>query len=155
MAFGSVLTKAKEKANSVKEKTGSVGSDAVAKAKEKSLDATKKASEAAFGKVSELSEQFNNSLPVLKEAGFIISEVEIEMGIPPKMKAHFRIQRELSDEEQADELEKVSDNKMLTNLLNALFKAYKIQKSIQMGDLKFNVIVIEVGFIPSVTIKFQ
>lgn len=162
MAFGSMLDKAKEKANSAKVKVGSASNSTMDKAKERATEvkdktnnAKQKVNDVAIAKLEELSENFNIAIPYIKEAGFTIKEVEIEMSIPPKIKASFEITRELSDEEQAEELEKVAEDKLLRNLLNALFKAYKIQKTVKMGSLKFKVVTIEVGFIPSVTMKFQ
>jgi hypothetical protein len=101
-------------------------------------------------------EEFNQSMPLIPEAGYRLSELEIELGLPPKAKAHFELIETISVEKQGVVLEKAKALGRMSELLfSALFKAHQLQNTIKVGNFKMKEIEVELGLIPSVSVKFQ
>ena len=55
--------------------------------KESALQVAADAKEASVNKAKEIIDQFNASLPIVRKAGYTVTEVEIALGIPPKISA--------------------------------------------------------------------
>ena len=112
--------------------------------------------EAGLNAANELVAEFNQSLPLIPEAGYRLREFEVELGLPPKAKAHFELIETISPEEQAVILVKAKALGRMSDLVfSALFKAHQLQNTIKLGNLKMKEIEIEIGIIPSVIIKFR
>ena len=136
MAFGSMLDKAKDTANSAKEAAGNV-------------------SGGATDMINSLVADINSALPILSEHGYKMNEFEIELGLVPSIKPHFLIAEELTDEKQEEILKEIGNNKIATLLVKSLAQAGKLQKSIKVGELKFAEVEIEASVPPKVTLKFN
>lgn len=124
-----------------------------------SANAAKKQAEEASGgikeKIQSVLAEFNEAIPAIKEVGYTVSEVEIEMGLPPKIKPHFMKEKEVDEETSSKVLEKYKEKKITSLILNSLIKASSIQDGISIGALKFTEVEIEIGVIPTVIVKFQ
>jgi hypothetical protein len=110
--------------------------------------------DAAVSSVKEMVADLNARLPALGEAGYALSGVSVELGIPPKVVATFTAQSEITEERIETVIEQHQDAKVTVALLRALYGAYKLQNGIQIAGMKPRGIELEIGVAPSVNVKF-
>ena len=127
---------------------------------DKAKDIAGKASEGISGlkdmggdKVKEIIKDFDEARPHLESAGYKLSGLEIEMGVPPKLTTEFEC-GEASEEKINLALEGLKGNKVGTIVLKSLIKANGLQSGISMKGLNFSHIEIDVGLIPTVRLIF-
>ena len=138
MAIGGMFDKAKESAS---------------KAKSGALSKLGELQEVGAEKINESLKQFNAARPYLKKAGYALSELEIELGLPPKVTSHFQH----TDVDQADVEQafvELEGNALGTSVLTLLVKAAELQGKIQVYEMSFAYIEVEVGIVPTVTLKY-
>ena len=100
MAFGDLLNKAKDKTQEV--------SSSVKEKVENTKDSLGNLSKV----VEEMINNLNEALPILKKYGFGLIELEIELGVPPKLVTHF----DMSNEDFTEELrDKIATEKDVSN----------------------------------------
>lgn len=101
-----------------------------------------------------LMKDFNAALPHLKKAGYTLTELEVELGIPPKLIPHFYHNPDVRlDMEQT--LAALKDNGIGTALMHALKEAGSLQKELEVSDMKFSHIEVELGPIPSLKLQYK
>lgn len=101
-----------------------------------------------------LMRDFNDALPHLKKAGYILIEMEVEVGIPPKLIPHFYHDGEIKlNLEKA--LEDLGDNSIGKALMIALAQAGELQKQIEVADMAFDYIEVELGPIPGLKLQYK
>jgi len=101
-----------------------------------------------------LMRDFHAALPHLKRAGYTLTELEVELGIPPKLIPHFyhdpgvelHLQQSLAD---------LQGNHIGTALMIALSKAGDLQKELEVSDMKFSHVEIELGPIPALKLQYK
>ncbi len=79
---------------------------------------------------------------------------EIEVGISPKFIPHFMVHKHISDEDKRRILDEVKGQRILTMILEALFKASYLSEHVKLGTLDFLGMEIHVGAIPTVRLLF-
>jgi hypothetical protein len=142
----SVATTASDVSSSVAAKAGDV--------RESLATAAADAREASANKIKEAIDEFNATLLILREAGYKVSEVDIAIGLPPKISASVVASDAVTDEHITKILEEHQHKKLTTLVLNALYQAWRLQSAIQIVGMKPRGMSIELGLVPSVTIKF-
>ena len=135
MAFGNLIDKAKQTAADVKDKVG---------------DPSGKVGDAILAVVNDL----NDALPHLSKAGYTMDELEIEVGIPPKLTPHFSVDETLA-ENTKQSLTDLEGNTVGYALFKALLKAADLQQKIVINDMSFDRIEIELGLIPAVRLSYK
>jgi hypothetical protein len=110
--------------------------------------------EAGLSRVSESVEEFNGALPAVREAGYTLDGVDIQIGVPPRIVAKFATATEISDEKAEALLAEHADRKFTVLLLKALFQATRLQSRVKIAGLKPMGVAIEIGLAPHVTVKF-
>ena len=96
----------------------------------------------------------NHALPYLAKAGYIMSELEVEIGAPPKLIPHFV--RDETCEIDDDYLDAAfEDNPVGYALFKTLLNAAELQKKIAINDMNFARIEIELGLIPCARICYK
>ena len=108
----------------------------------------------ASEKIFALIEDFNQSLPILSKAGYELEELELELGIPPKLIPHFKYE-ETTDSDAELALIELQGNGLGTNLMKALLKAGQFQKKITLKDMKFSHVEIELSVLPAVRLSYR
>jgi len=108
-------------------------------------------------KINESLERAKEILPIVKEVGYVLSEMEIEVGVPPAITMHF-----VADEssKKIEDIENVlskfdKSNKLGYSILKGLLTALKIQKSLKLRDEELQEIEIGLGIPPKVILHFQ
>ena len=135
MAFGKLLDKAKQVAAEVNDKAG---------------DPSGKVGEAVLAVVKDL----NDALPHLAKAGYTMNELEIEVGILPKLIPHFTV-NEISGENIEQSSKDLEENTVGYALFTALRKATDLQQKLIIDGMSFARIEIELGLTPVVRLSYK
>jgi hypothetical protein len=149
---------AKKAGNQVASRAADLATDlheqAASKAAALSEQATK-LRDAGTNKVVEAIDGFNAALPIVREAGYDLSEVTVELGLPPRLVASFTVANEVSVEQFEELIANHAERKFAILLLKALREAWKIQSRIHIIGMTPRGMSVELGLTPSVTIKFR
>ena len=110
----------------------------------------------AFGeeKLDQTMSGFRRALPALSQAGYRMHEFEIELGITPKIIAHF-MPSEASEEQIAAAREALKDNPIGSSMLSVLKRAGDAHKRFKLLGFNCGHIEIDVGVIPAVRLRYR
>lgn len=106
-------------------------------------------------KLEEIVERFDSALPFIERAGFSVTEIEVELGVNPKLIPHVQAEDVIADEERALLMEEVAGRRLTATILSSLFRAADFGRRIDFTGYRFFEIEVEVGVIPSVKVKFM
>jgi hypothetical protein len=154
MASDEIKTPASETAPTEPEATSGSFLDRAKKAREQIASKIGELKDAGLDKVLETIDDFNSALPVIAEAGYALSDVNIGLGLPPMVSASFRSSDDVSPEKVEKLLEEHADKKFTLLLMKSLYQAWQLQQKIKIVGLKPKGISVVIGLIPVVTIKF-
>ncbi len=110
----------------------------------------------AFGeeKLQETLTAFFGALPALRQAGYAMREFEIELGITPKVIAHF-MPAPSSDADLAAAREALKDNRIGASMLSVLQRAGNVHRIIKAPGFQCAHMEIDVGAIPAVRLRYR
>jgi|LNFM01.1.fsa_nt_gb hypothetical protein len=110
----------------------------------------------AFGaeKLDQTMAAFQNALPALRQAGYELREFEIELGITPKIIAHF-MPAPASDSDIAAARVALKDNKIGASMLSVLRRAGDAHRQIKVPGFACAHMEIDVGVIPAVRLRYR
>ena len=106
-------------------------------------------------RVKNVVNDFIDAAPLIEQAGFRISDLEIELSVIPKLIPHFKKIADVDDSIRVEIIEQVKDKRLIRLLLKALFKADNFQKSFNVGRLEFSGIEIEITAIPAIRLRYK
>src|SRR5215467_8982234 len=92
--------------------------------------------EAAITGIKDLTDDLNEHLPALREAGYTLTHVALEIGIAPKVKATFAAAPDISQERVDAVIEEHKEARATVAMLRALNGAYKLQNAIRIAGMK-------------------
>ncbi|MBV1901777.1 MAG: hypothetical protein KUG56_08905 [Kordiimonadaceae bacterium] len=98
---------------------------------------------------------FNDALPYIERAGFLVTEIEVGIGISPKIVPHLRMSKAISAREREALLEEVKEKRLVHTILTSLFSATAARKRLNFKKYHFTEIELELSVLPSVTLKFK
>ncbi len=98
---------------------------------------------------------FNEALPYIERAGYVVTQIEVGLGLSPKVVPHLRMHDSITDEEQLLLLEETKDKKLVNTILASLFKATAARKKLKFKRFHFTDIELELSILPTVTLKFS
>lgn len=121
-----------------------------------SLPVEKLAELKAFGseKLDQSMAGLRSALPALRQAGFQLREFEIELGITPKIIAHF-VPHEASAEDVAAAAAALNGNAIGGSMLNVLKGAGDAHRRFKLMGFSAAHIEIDVGVIPAVRLRYR
>jgi len=137
---------ASDKAESLKGKAADV--------KDQIAEQASEMTDLGLTKLNETMTEFNASLPVLREAGYVIDGVTIKLGMPPKIVANFSGGGAVSGERIDALLAEHTERKLTTLLVKSVYHATKLQSLVNVKGLRPTGVSIEIGLIPLVAVKF-
>lgn len=110
----------------------------------------------AFGaeKLQDTMAAFLNALPPLRQAGYGLREFEIELGLTPKIIAHF-VPLPAGDDEIATARETLKDNKVGASMLSVLRRAGDVHRQVRVPGFSCAHMEIDVGVIPAVRLRYR
>ena len=135
MAFDNLIDKAMQTAVGIKDKVG---------------DPSARVGDAILDVVSSL----NDSLPHLAKAGYTMGELEIEIGVPPKLIPHFTVDETLAEHTEQS-LNDLKGNTIGYALFKALLKAADLQQKIVIDGMSFEGVEIELGLVPALRLCYK
>ena len=135
MVFDKIVSKAKQTAEDIKERA-EVVSDKVTESVNKVLN------------------ELDSAKPSLSKAGYELEEVEIEIGVPPKLIPRFSICQ--SDEDSGIQArEELENNRFGKSLLKGLNLARSLESKLYIREMEFSHIEIEIGVVPTVKLRYR
>jgi len=110
----------------------------------------------AFGeeKLQETMAAFFGALPALRQAGYELREFEIELGITPKVIAHF-MPASASEPDIAAAREALKGNAIGSSMLSVLQRAGNVHRTIKAPGFQCAHMEIDVGVIPAVRLRYR
>jgi len=105
--------------------------------------------------LSKTAERFNEALPYIERAGFDVMEIEVGLGLSPKVVPHLKIRELISPEEQALLLEETQGKKLVNTILSSLFRASAAHTKLQFKKFHFSDMELELSILPTVVLKFR
>ncbi len=105
-------------------------------------------------KIRDLTDELHDDLPIFERAGYSLHSLEVELGISPKLIPHFKVEKQISQEEQQTILDEVKHKRILSLLLSSLFKSSYLKEILKIGNLEFHGLKIELSAIPKVRLLF-
>jgi len=110
--------------------------------------------DSAVAGIKDLADDLNYRLPALREAGYTLTHVALEIGLSPKVKAAFSAAPDISQERVDAVIEEHKDARVTVALLRALYGAYKLQSGIKIAGMKPLDIELELGVMPVAVVRF-
>jgi hypothetical protein len=92
---------------------------------------------------------------LFKDAGFLMEQLEIEVGLVPKITPQFKQTKEITLEEENTILQALTDRNMIKFVLISLFKSSKMKALMEGTELYFYGIEIEITSAPAVKTIFK
>ncbi len=106
-------------------------------------------------KIKILIDELHDDLPIFERAGYKLHNLEVELGLSPKLIPYFKIEKHISEEEQKALLAEVKSKRIIYALLSSLFKSAYLQKVLRIGGLDFFGLKVELAAIPTVHLLFR
>jgi hypothetical protein len=107
-------------------------------------------SELGMEKLKAVIAEVTSAFPLFERAGFSVEEVQVEIGLAPKLMPRFKHVRTLTPEEQTNILAEACDKRLVKFMLISLFKSVNMQNLIQDPKLQLHAIEIDLTAVPSV-----
>jgi hypothetical protein len=117
---------------------------------QKSAEANPMFTELGMEKLKAVIAEVTSAFPLFERAGFAVEEVQVEIGLTPKLMPRFKHTHTLPQEVQQQLLAEASDKKLVKFMLISLFKSVNMQNLIQDPKLKLYGIEIDLTAVPSV-----
>jgi hypothetical protein len=110
----------------------------------------------AFGaeKLQETMAAFQGALPALRQAGYEMREFEIELGLTPKIIAHF-MPAATHDAAVAQAREALKGNPVGLAMLGVLARAGEMHRQIRAPGFSCAHMEIDVGLLPAVRLRYR
>jgi hypothetical protein len=110
----------------------------------------------AYGaeKVQDTMTAFQSALPALRRAGYEMREFEVELGLTPKIIAHFT-PAATHDTAIVEAREALKDNKIGAAMLSVLARAGDVHRQIKAPGFSCGHMEIDVGLLPAVRLRYR
>jgi len=119
------------------------------------LKAAKEAmSDLGTEKTVQLMSDLNLILGLLPDAGYEIGELEIELGVTPKVTIDLKLGRAI-DEARLNAIKEKVDNPMLAAIITSLIQASKLQNTVSVETLELKDVKIAVTAVPNVALQWK
>ena len=106
-------------------------------------------------KVRGVVQDFNAITPLIERAGYEIIDLEVELGLIPKLIPHFKKIHNISAEDKAAILSELKDKRLMSMLVNALFKSDSFQSNLNLTNYEYTGIEVEIAALPAVRLKYK
>jgi len=105
--------------------------------------------------LSKTAARFNEALPYIERAGYDVTEIEVGLGLSPKVVPHLRLRHLIGEQEQLELLEETKDKKLVNTILSSLFRASAARSKLNFKKFHFSNIELELSILPTVVLKFR
>jgi len=114
-----------------------------------------KVADVSTQKALDLMSDVNVILAALPDAGFQIGELEVELGVSPKITVDVKIGQTISEDKLKAVLQANPNNVLLSVTLNALLQASKLQKTVSVETLELKDVKIAMTATPTVALQWK
>lgn len=97
---------------------------------------------------------FQSALTPLQQAGYVLREFEVEVGLTPKIIAHF-VQTIVTDTDLEQAREQLRDNRIGATMLSVLKRAGDVHRMVKVDGFHFAHMEIDVGLLPAVRLRYR
>jgi hypothetical protein len=115
---------------------------------------TNAASDLATQKTVQLLTDLNLVLGLLPDAGYEVGEMEVELGITPKVTIALKLGRAANEARLKTILDKV-DNAVLAGIITSLMQASKLQDAVSVETLELKDVKVELTTTPNVSLQWK
>jgi hypothetical protein len=115
----------------------------------------KNVSDGMTEKAVKLMSDVNVILAALPDAGFQIGELEVELGITPKVTVDVRIGQAIREDKLNAVLQANPNNVLLSATLNALLQASKLQEAVSVETIELKDVKIAMAMAATPTVALQ
>lgn len=105
--------------------------------------------------LSKTAQRFNEALPYIERAGFDVTEIEVGMGLDPKIVPHLHMRELISKDEQEKLLLETKSKTLINTILSSLFRASAARSKLNFKRFHFTEIELELSILPTVVLKFK
>lgn len=105
-------------------------------------------------KLNELAASVNEAIPIITQAGFVVDQIQVTLGVPPKAILRARVVRELTDAEYESLVESVGEQVVTSLVAGTFLKAAALHRSFRIGSMQSSHIEIELSPLPAVRFLF-
>ena len=96
-----------------------------------------------------------NAGPLFAEAGFVMEQLEVEVGLLPKIVPQFVQTKKISTAQEAEIIQALKTRKLLQFVMQSLFKSSRMDALLENTDLNLYAIEIDISVPPSVRTIFK
>ncbi|MFC3053317.1 hypothetical protein [Kordiimonas pumila] len=100
-------------------------------------------------------QSFNEAIPYIERAGYDITEIEVGIGLSPRITPHLRLREIIDDEERMAILHEVRGKRLVHTILVSLFRATSARKNLNFQQFYFSDLEMELSLLPTVILKFK
>lgn len=106
-------------------------------------------------KIKAIVAQIHGHSNTFVSAGFVMEQLDIEIGLKSRITPHFKQTREISPEEQSALLEQTSDSSLIQFVLMSLFRSKKMEGLFENTEMSFHEVAIDITSEPCVRTTFK
>ena len=99
--------------------------------------------------------RFNDVMPYIERAGYDVTEIEVGLGLSPKLVAHLALRDMLDPAEQAALLDETADQRLTNTVLSSLFRASAARSKLRFKRFHFAHLELELSILPTAVLKFR
>jgi hypothetical protein len=99
--------------------------------------------------------EVNVLLKLLQDAGYEVGQLEVELGVPPKITIGLKTQREVSEEKLDAILRDNQDKSVLAAILGSLIQANKLRDAVKVETLELKDVQIVLTTSPNITLQWK
>ena len=129
--------------------------DVFDKLKELLKNAKERLRQLGFEKTQKAMYEFNLLLLLLKNAGYEVSQVEIELRVPPRITIHLKASSAVSEEKLSAILRDNRDKKVLAGIVMSLIQANKLRGSVKVEGLGLEDMKILLATAPNIVMQWK
>jgi len=108
----------------------------------------------ATQKTVQLLSDLNLVLGMLPDAGYEVGDMEVELGITPKVTVGLKLGR-APNEARLKAMQEKMDNAMLSAIVTALIQASKLQDAVSVETLELKEVKVVLTAVPSVSMQWK
>jgi hypothetical protein len=105
--------------------------------------------------LTKTAQRFNEAMPYIERAGYDVTEIEVGLGLSPKIVPHLRLRELIDEEEQIALLEETREKKLINTILSSLFRAASTRKKLKFNRFHFTDLELEISILPTVVLRFK
>lgn len=111
--------------------------------------------EASSNKIKETLDGINESIGIIKSAGYEFKGMGVALGLSPSITLSFHYLNSVTEEEKASIMKQVEDKKTVKMILRLLFKAGDFYSSINLGEHALDAVNLSLGLSPGISLTFK